>query len=111
MTVMPARRELRSPSAGNGENEMGKTSGWNIWGKSGTRIRQFTVAIASEPKAIEILKAENPDLEVLSRHVVGGNVLTTLRMTEGDITEWVPLDCKDKLARTGGVPINVAMKR
>jgi hypothetical protein len=89
---------------------MGSTGGWSIWGKSGERIRQFTVAIASGPKAVEILKVQNPDLEVLSRHIVGGKVLTTLRMTEGDITEWVPLDCKEKLTRIGGVPIDVPMK-
>ena len=45
---------------------MGPIGGWNIWGKSGERTRQFTVALASEHEAIAMLKAENPDIAVVS---------------------------------------------
>jgi hypothetical protein len=92
-----------------GEQNMCRIGGWNIWTKSGDRIRQFTAA-ASEPEAIAALRAENPDIEVLSRHAVAMSTIAVLGKTVGDIAEWVPLDCQEELTRTSGVPINIAMK-
>lgn len=73
--------------------------GWNIWGKSGDRIRQFTIARVSEHEAIAMLKAENPDIEVVSQHTVDMSVIEKLGMANYDITEWIPLDCKQTLLR------------
>jgi hypothetical protein len=47
-------------------------------------------------------RAENPDIEVLVKHAISLNTLNYLRMTHGDITEWVPLDCKEKAAPSDG---------
>ena len=80
---------------------MGPKAGWSIWGKSGTRIRQFMVAFASRNEALVALKADNPDVEVISHDKVAGGTLEALGMTIGDIMEWVPLDCKEKLAPIG----------
>ena len=80
---------------------MDPIGGWNVWGKSGKRIRQFTIALASEHDAVAMLKAENPDIEVVSRHAVGLSMLERLGMGNRDITEWVPLDCKQRLPATG----------
>ncbi|MFY9955230.1 hypothetical protein [Bradyrhizobium sp.] len=77
---------------------MGPIGGWSIWTKSGDRIRQFTAAVVAEVEAIARVKAENPDVEeVLSRHPVDVGTIARLGMPSGDITEWVPLDCKQKL--------------
>ncbi|MGE9009796.1 hypothetical protein ACO2JO_14510 [Leptospira interrogans] len=76
---------------------MAPIGGWNIWGKTGERIRQFTVAKISEQEAVAVVSAQNPDVEVLSRHAVEMNTIARLGMPPGDITEWVPLDCKEKL--------------
>jgi len=43
------------------------------------------------------VSAENPDIEVLSRQAVDMSTIGRLGMPPGDITEWVPLDCKEKL--------------
>ena len=83
---------------------------WNIWGKSGERIRQFTVALASEHEAIAMLKAENPDIAVVSWHAVGLSVLDKIGMADCDITEWVPLDGKQRLPAIGGIASRRAMK-
>jgi hypothetical protein len=83
---------------------MNETGGWTIWGKCRERIRQFSVALPSDVEAIAVLKAENPDMEVLAKHVMSVNTLNSLGMTHGDITEWVPLDCKQKIARSDGQP-------
>jgi hypothetical protein len=76
-----------------------ETGGWTIWGKGRERIRQFSVALPSEVDALAALKAENPDIEVLTKHPMSLSTLNNLGMTHGDITEWVPLDCKQKIAR------------
>jgi len=89
----------------------GSTGGWNIWGTSGERIRQFTVAVVSWPEALDLFQSENPDVEILSRHLVGMTAITKLRMVPGEITEWVPLDCKERLTRIGGVPVGMEMKQ
>ena len=75
----------------------GSTGGWNIWAQTGERIRQFTVAMASEEQAVAALCNENPDIEVLSRHSVNATIIAELGMADGEITEWVPLDCKEPL--------------
>jgi hypothetical protein len=87
------------------------TGGWNIWGAGGDRIRQFTVAVVSWQDALDLFKSENPDVHVLSRHSVGLTTIHMLRMMSGEITEWVPLDCKDKIDRPGVVPIAIEMKQ
>ena len=81
---------------------MSETGGWTIWGKCRERIRQFSVALPSDVEAVAVLKAENPDIEVLSKHVMSANTLNGLGMTHGDITEWIPLDCKQKITRFDG---------
>lgn len=79
---------------------MGSIGGWNIWTKGGDRVRQFTAAVVDEVEAVALVKAENPDVEeVLSRHPVDVGTIALLGMPSGDITEWVPLDCKQKLPR------------
>jgi hypothetical protein len=79
---------------------MASIGGWNVWTRSGDRIRQFTVAMGAETEAVALVKAENPDVEeVLSRHPVDIGTIAQLRMPSGDITEWVPLDCKQRLPR------------
>ena len=83
----------------------GSTDGWSIWAQTGERIRQFTVAIATESQAVAALRNENPDIEVLSRHGVNATIIAQLGMTEGEITEWVPLDCKELLV-TAPTPIS-----
>lgn len=83
---------------------MSETGGWTIWGKCQERIRQFSVALPSDIEAIALLKAENPDVVVLAKHVISINTLNYLGMTHGDITEWVPLGCKEKIARSDGQP-------
>jgi hypothetical protein len=67
---------------------VGPVGGWNIREKSGK------VALASEQEHMAMLKAKNPDVELLSRHAISISMLEKLGMTEGDITERVPLDCK-----------------
>jgi hypothetical protein len=79
---------------------MRSVGGWNIWGKTGRRIRQFTVATISEQEAVAALRFENPDIEVLSQHEVDLDTISSLGMSIGDITEWVALDCKEKLTST-----------
>jgi hypothetical protein len=81
---------------------MGTIGGWNIWTKSGERIRQFTVALVAEVEAIARVKADNPDVEVYSRHPLDADTIARLGMAEGDITEWVALDCKEKLKLISG---------
>ena len=77
---------------------MGSIGGWNIWTKRGDKVRQFTAAVVDEVEAVALVKAENPDVEeVLSRHPVDVGTIALLGMPSGDITEWVPLDCKQKL--------------
>lgn len=76
--------------------------GWSIWATSGGRIRQFAVAVVSREEAINTLNAENPDVDVLSLHMLGQTTLQKLGMTVGDITEWVPLDCK--VSVIGNIP-------
>jgi hypothetical protein len=79
---------------------MGSIGGWSIWTKSGDRIRQFTAAVVAEVEAIARVKAENPDVEeVLSQHPIDVGTIAQLGMPSGDITEWVPLDCKQRLPR------------
>ena len=88
---------------------MDRIGGWNVWTKSGTRIRQFTVVVAAEKVALAALKADNPDLELFSCHPVNEDTIRQLGMTDGDITEWVPLDCKEKLRRVS-VPFGTDLK-
>jgi hypothetical protein len=76
---------------------MGPIGGWNIWTKSGERIRQFTVALDAEVEAVARVKVDNPDVEVHSRYPLAADTIAQLGMTGGDITEWVPLDCKEKI--------------
>jgi hypothetical protein len=76
---------------------MGPIGGWSVWTKSGERIRQFTVALSAEVEAVARVKADNPDIEVHSRHPLAADIIAQLGLTGGDITEWVPLDCKEKL--------------
>jgi hypothetical protein len=83
---------------------MSETGGWTIWGKCRERIRQFSVALPSDVEAIAVLKAENPDIEVLAKYVISINTLNCLGKTLGDITEWIPLDCKEKIAPSDGQP-------
>ena len=79
---------------------MSETGGGTIWGKCRERIRQFSVALPSDVEAIALLQAENPDIVVLAKHAISFDTLNYLAMTHGDITEWVPLDCKEKIARS-----------
>jgi len=83
---------------------MSATGGWTIWGKCRERIRQFSVALPSDVDAIAVLEAENPDIEVLAKHALSVNTLNSLGMTPGDITEWIPLDCKQKITRSDSQP-------
>jgi len=83
---------------------MSETGGWTICGKCRELIRQFSVALPSDLEAITGLKAENPDIEVLAKHALSVNTLNYLGMTHGDITEWIPLDCKQKVTRSDGQP-------
>lgn len=79
---------------------MGSARGWQVWCRTGTRIRQFTVAIAAETTALASLKADNPDVEIVSRHAVAVDTLDQLGMADGETIEWVPLDCKEAVTRT-----------
>jgi len=78
---------------------MDEIGGWTIWCKSRERIRQFSVALPSEVDAVVALKAENPDLEVLTQHSMSCVTLNGLGMAYGEITEWIPLDCKQFVLR------------
>jgi hypothetical protein len=81
---------------------MGTIGGWNVWTRSGDRIRQFTVVVVPLAEALALVKAENPNVEeVLSQNPVDVSTIAQLRMPSGDITEWVPLDCKQRLPRLG----------
>ena len=81
------------------------TGGLNVWGESGNRIRQFTLAIADEDEAFKILTAAFPDLKVLSRHKVDAALIQMLKLPNGKGCEWVPIDPRDKLNHIGGVRI------
>jgi hypothetical protein len=79
---------------------MASIGGWNVWTRSGDRIRQFTVVVVPLDEALALVKAENPDVEeVLSQNPVDVSWISRLGMPSGDITEWVPLDCKQRLPR------------
>ena len=82
---------------------MGPIGGWNIWTTGGERIRQFTVALSSEIEAVARVKADNPDVVVQSRRPLAADIIAQLGLTGGDITEWVPLDCKEKLRLVTGM--------
>jgi hypothetical protein len=82
---------------------MAPIAGWSIWTKSGERIRQFTVALVADVEAIARVKADNPDVELYSRHPLDADTIAQLGMAEGDITEWVALDCKEKLKLISGM--------
>jgi hypothetical protein len=83
---------------------MDETGGWTIWCKSRERIRQFSVALPSGIDAVAALRAENPDLAVLTKHSMNHVTLADLGMAYGDITEWIPLDCKQKVIRINDLP-------
>jgi hypothetical protein len=89
---------------------MGPTAGWNIWTKSGEKIRQFTVACAPEDEAISTLKTAFPDAEVVSRHTMAQSTIKMLGIHQGQFMEWCPIDPKEKITRTGGQPIDKPMK-
>ncbi len=79
---------------------MRSTGGWNVWTRSGDRIRQFTIVGVSLAEALALVRAENPDVEeVLSQNPIDVGTIAQLGMPSGDITEWVPLDCKQRLPR------------
>ena len=88
-----------------GTGMRGSTGGWSIWARTGERIRQFTVAMASESQAVAALRSENPDIEVLARHSVDTTIIAQLGMADGEILEWLPLDCKEQLA-TASTPMS-----
>ena len=46
-----------------------------------------------------------------SRDSVGLATINVLRMVSDEITEWVPLDCKDRLDRPLGVPVGIENAR
>jgi len=85
---------------------MNETGGWTIWCKSRERIRQFSVALPSHVDAVAALEAENPDLQVLTKHSVSHSTLNDLGMAYSEITEWVPLDCKQKIIQIKGRPLD-----
>lgn len=80
---------------------MDLNGGWTIWTTSGERIRQFSVAIGSEAAARARVRADNPDVAILSCYPVASATLVQLGMSSGDITEWVPLDCKVRVVTAG----------
>jgi hypothetical protein len=61
-----------------------------------------SVALPSDVDAVAALKAENPDIEVLAKHVMGIRRLDHLGMMHGDITEWTPFDYKQKTIGING---------
>jgi hypothetical protein len=85
--------------------------GWNFWGKTNGRLRQFTVADPTESEAISILKATLPDLEIVSRHRLDLSLIQFLGAKNGSVTEWVPANPRDRLERAGGVLIDQPMHR
>ena len=89
---------------------MNETAGWNIWGMSFDKIRQFTVAKADEQQAFAILRRAHPDVEIVSRHTMDVSTIRTLGIPEGRGVEWVPLDPKDPFTHIGGVPIGQPIK-
>ena len=54
----------------------------------------------SETEPSRFSRAENPDVEFLAPHIINANTLNNLGITHCDITEWVPLGSKQKIART-----------
>jgi hypothetical protein len=91
---------------------MNATAGWNIWGKTGDRVRQFTVAKASEGDAMAALRTKHPDVEVLFRHTMAeSREIKFLRMTDGQVTELILLESSKGGEMTpGGVTISKPMK-
>ena len=77
-----------------------------IWRKSRERMHRFSVALPSSVDAVVALKAENPDIGVVAKHSMSVTTLNDLGMTHGDITEWVPLDCKEKMIEINGQPMD-----
>jgi hypothetical protein len=90
---------------------VGSAGGWQVWCRTGTRIRQFTVAIATEATALASLRADNPDVEIILRHAVAVDTVEQLGMADGETVEWVPLDCKEAVTKTGGASNVTAIRR
>ena len=68
------------------------------------RMCRFSVALPSSVDAVVAPKAEHPDIEVVAKHMVSVTTLNDLGMTHGDITEWIPLACKEKIIEINGQP-------
>ena len=85
------------------------TAGWNIWGTSAERLRQFTVAKVQESDALAVLKNAHPEIVIVSRHTMDAGTIKKLGMNDGQIVEWAPIDPKQKLTHSGGEPIDKPM--
>jgi transposase len=68
------------------------------------------VTVIVKAAHVRPLKAAHQDVEVLSRHSMAQSTINVLGLPEGGIIEWVPADPKEKMTRTGGVPIEKPMQ-
>lgn len=84
---------------------MARIGGWNIWAKSGDRLRQFTVAEPSEDAALETFKQTYPGLDVVSRQAMDLSLMNWFGAKGGSVTEWVPIDPQQRITRAGGTRI------
>ena len=91
---------------------MNGTAGWNIWGETNARVRQFTVAKVKESDALALLQAKHPEVKPISRHTMAASTIRMLKMADGQITEWVEteLSARGGQMRPGGVPIDQPMQ-
>jgi type II secretory pathway component PulM len=76
---------------------MNETGGWTIWGKSRERIRRFSVALPSGVDAVAALKADNPDIEALTKHAMSVSPLDHLGMMQGDPRNGFPSTASKRL--------------
>jgi hypothetical protein len=83
---------------------MTRIGGWTVWAKSGGRLRQFTVAEPSEDGALATFKQAHPDLEVVSRHAMSLELMHWFGAKAGSVTEWMPIDPKQRITRAGDNP-------
>lgn len=91
---------------------MNGTAGWNIWGETNARVRQFTVAKVKEADALALLRAKHPEVKPISRHTMAASTIRMLEMADGQIAEWVEIESSAKGGQMppGGVPIDKPME-
>jgi hypothetical protein len=69
--------------------------GWNFWVHEGRCVRLFTVADVSMAAAENIALAKTHFGVTISHEQVAEGVIGILRLSDGDIMEWVPAKSTD----------------